>query len=65
MKANIKLTSDKLLKDLYERFKSMTINTKMTLQKLSNRSMSLYISDEQFRDRINNTDELLVSGSNF
>jgi hypothetical protein len=37
----------------------------MTLQKLSNRSMSLYISDEQFRDRINNTDELLVSGSNF
>jgi hypothetical protein len=65
MKANIKLTSVKLLKDLYERFKSMTINTKMTLQKLSNRSMSLYISDEQFRDRINNTDELLVSGSNF
>jgi|TARA_Y100000310_G_C20695665_1_gene825506 hypothetical protein len=65
MKANIKLTSVKLLKDLYERFKSITINTKMTLQKLSNRSMSLYISDEQFRDRINNTDELLVSGSNF
>ena len=45
---NTKLTSVKLLKSLYERFKSATLNTSMTLQKLTNRSIDLYLTDEDF-----------------
>ena len=32
-----KLTSVKILTNLYEQFKVLTVNTKMSLQKLSNR----------------------------
>ena len=59
-----KLTSVKLLKLLYERFKSATINTSMTLQKLTNRSIDLYLTDEDFKDKIELHDNLMVSGSN-
>jgi len=59
-----KLTSVKLLKLLYERFKSATINTSMTLQKLTNRSIDLYLTDEDFKEKIELHDNLMVSGSN-
>ena len=59
-----KLTSVKLLKSLYERFKSATINTSMTLQKLTNRSIDLYLTDEDFKEKIELHDNLMVSGSN-
>ena len=42
-----KLTSVKILEDLYKRFKSTTVNTKMTLQKLTNRSIDLYLTDKR------------------
>ena len=61
---NTKLTSVKLLKLLYERFKSVTINTSMTLQKLTNRSIDLYLTDEDFKEKIELHDNLMVSGSN-
>jgi len=61
---NTKLTSVKLLKSLYERFKSVTINTSMTLQKLTNRSIDLYLTDEDFKNKIELHDNLMVSGSN-
>jgi|TARA_A100001011_G_scaffold334961_1_gene363614 predicted DNA-binding protein len=61
---NTKLTSVKLLKSLYERFKSVTINTSMTLQKLTNRSIDLYLTDEDFKEKIELHDNLMVSGSN-
>ena len=61
---NTKLTSVKLLKSLYERFKSVTINTSMTLQKLTNRSIDLYLTDEEFKQKIELHDNLMVSGSN-
>ena len=44
-----KLTSVKILNNLYERFKLKTVNTKMTLQKLTNRSVDMFINDENFR----------------
>ena len=46
-----KLTSVKLLKELY------------TLQKLVNRSMDLYVLDEQFKDKIQSYNNLIASGS--
>ena len=61
---NTKLTSVKLLKSLYENFKSATINTSMTLQKLTNRSIDLYLTDDDFKNKIELHDNLMVSGSN-
>ena len=58
---NIKLTSVKLLKSLYHSFKVEIINSNITLQKLTNRSM--YLS--KFKDQIETTDQLIPSGSNF
>jgi len=62
---NTKLTSVKILENLYERFKLNTVNTKMTLQKLTNRSVDRFLTDEKFREEIETYDNLTISGSNF
>ena len=62
---NTKLTSVKILESLYEKFKLNTVNTKMTLQKLTNRSVDKFLTDEKFREEIETYDNLVVSGSNF
>ena len=62
---NTKLTSVKILEGLYNRFKLVTVNTKMTLQKLTNRSMDMYLNDEDFRDKVETSQNLIESGSNF
>tara|TARA_R110000765_G_scaffold68268_1_gene132003 strand:+ start:458 stop:652 length:195 start_codon:yes stop_codon:yes gene_type:complete len=62
---NTKLTSVKILENLYERFKLNTVNTKMTLQKLTNRSVDRFLQDEKFREEIETYDNLVISGSNF
>ena len=62
---NTKLTSVKILENLYNRFKLNTVNTKMTLQKLTNRSVDRFLTDEKFREEIETYDNLIVSGSNF
>ena len=62
---NTKLTSVKILENLYEKFKLNTVNTKMTLQKLTNRSVDRFLQDEKFREEIETYDNLVVSGSNF
>ena len=61
---NSKLTSVKILEDLYKKFKSATVNTKMTLQKLTNRSINLYLTDEQYKNNLETHDNLISSGSN-
>ena len=61
---NSKLTSVKILEDLYKRFKSTTVNTKMTLQKLTNRSIDLYLTDAQYKNTLETHDNLTISGSN-
>ena len=62
---NTKLTSVKILENLYKKFKLNTVNTKMTLQKLTNRSVDRFLTDEKFREEIEVYDNLTVSGSNF
>ena len=59
-----KLTSVKILEDLYKRFKATTVNTKMTLQKLTNRSIDLYLTDEIYKNKLETHDNLTISGSN-
>ena len=61
---NSKLTSVKVLTDLYKRFKIDTIDKKMNLQKLTNRSMNLYLSDIKFKNKLELHSDLIVSGSN-
>ena len=59
-----KLTSVKILEDLYKRFKATTVNTKMTLQKLTNRSIDLYLTDKNYKNTVETHDNLIISGSN-
>ena len=61
---NSKLTSVKILEDLYKRFKSATVNTKMTLQRLTNRSINLYLTDENYKNKLETHNNLTISGSN-
>ncbi len=60
---NYKLTSVKILKELYRNFKSKTFDDEFTLQKLVNRSMDLYVLDDDFRGKIQEYDNLIPSGS--
>ena len=62
---NTKLTSVKILENLYEKFKLDTVNTKMTLQKLTNRSVDKFLNDKNFKEEIETYDRLTASGSNF
>ena len=61
---NTKLTSVKILENLYEKFKLSTVNNSMTLQKLTNRSIYLFLEDIEYKKSIENVDNLLISGSN-
>ena len=58
-----KLTSIKLFNHLYEKFKYVTVNTKMSLHKLTNRSLDLYLTDETFKEKIELHDNFNISGS--
>ena len=62
---NTKLTSVKILENLYNKFKLDTVNTKMTLQKLTNRSVDKFLNDSKFKEEIETYDNLTASGSNF
>ena len=58
-----KLTSVKVLTDLYKKFKGLSIEEEFTLQKLVNRSMHLYINDDDFKQQIQTCKNLIPSGS--
>ena len=58
-----KLTSVKILKELYKKFKANTLDDEFTLQKLVNRSMDLYLLDAKFKNQIKEWKNLKPSGS--
>ena len=62
-KGMLKLTSVKLLDNLYKKFKIYNLDDSFTLQKLVNRSMDLYVHDDDFRKQINEWQNLKPSGS--
>ena len=47
-----KLTSVKILEELYEKFKEE--GSDMTLQKLVNRSLNMFVYDEKFKNNVLN-----------
>jgi hypothetical protein len=60
-----KLTTVKVLEELYKNFKSVGITYEFTLQKLVNRTMDLYVKDKEYREKIHEYDNLTTSGSRF
>ena len=63
--ADTKLTTVKIVKDLYSKFKKISFDSNITLQKLVNRSVHKYIEDKNVREEINNYEHLEASGSQF
>ncbi len=63
--ANTKLTTVKIIKDIYSKFKRLSFDSNITLQKLVNRSVDKYIEDDSFRTEINKYQNLKESGSAF
>ncbi len=52
------LTSVKLDVDLFENFKIECIKRKFSFQKLSERAIHFYLTDEEFRKKIHNHSDL-------
>ena len=48
------LTSVKVKSDLFENFKIECVKSKFSFQKLADRSLFLYLTDEDFRKQITN-----------
>ena len=65
IKTETKLTSVKIVENLYNEFRHASLDNNINLQQLVNRCIMLYIEDEEFRDKLNETEELKISGSSF
>ena len=65
-KAKTKLTTVNVIEDTYKQFKINTIEQDgVNFQKLVNRSLDLYNTNEDFKTLIDKHDVLAVSGSRF
>ena len=65
-KAETQLTSVKIISDLYQTFRVASVSEHgITLQKLVNRSINLYLNDENYKNNLNNYNKLQISGSAF
>lgn len=60
---NQQLTSVKVNTQLFDDFKVVCVRTKLSLQKLTDRAMYLYVTDQAFRQHINNTLNTYYTGS--
>ena len=61
--AKMQLTSVKIPEDLFEQFKIACVKYKFSVQKLTERSMYLYLTDEEYRKIIHNTLDTQFTGS--
>ena len=61
----VKLTSVKVINELYKKFKNKTIDDEFSLQKLVNRSLNMFVYDENFKEKVLKYDKLHQSGSKF
>ena len=62
---NTKLTTVKIIKNVYSRFKQVSFESETTLQRIVNRTLHLYTENEEYRKHINNYTDLQISGSQF
>lgn len=54
------LTSVKVKSDLFENFKIECVKRKFSFQKLADRAIFLYLTDEEFRKQINSQTNLEI-----
>ena len=59
----MQLTSVKIPDGLFEQFKIACVKYKFSVQKLTERSMYLYLTDEDFRKQIHNQLDTQFTGS--
>jgi hypothetical protein len=59
----MQLTSVKVPEDLFEQFKIACVKYKFSVQKLTERSMFLYLTNEDFRKTIHNQLDTEFTGS--
>jgi len=52
--AKMQLTSVKIPEDLFEEFKISCIKYKFSIQKLTERCMYMYLTDNEFRTKVHN-----------
>ncbi len=62
-KQNLQLTSVKIPDHIFEQFKIACVKYKFSIQKLTERSMYLYLTDEEFRKTIHNQLDTEYTGS--
>ena len=60
-----KLTSVKVIDELYKKFREKSIKDDFSLQKLVNRSLDLFVDDEEFAKTIVDYENLEESGSKY
>ena len=60
-----KLTSVKVIDELYKKFREKSIREDFSLLKLVNRSLDLFVHDEEFQKTILEYDNLEESGSKY
>lgn len=57
-KKDMTLTSVKIKSDLFENFKIECVKRKFSFQKLADRAIYLYLTDEDFRKQVTNQSNL-------
>jgi hypothetical protein len=60
-KSEMTLTSVKIQSDLFENFKIECVKRKFSFQKLADRAIFLYLTDEDFRKQINSQTNLDIN----
>ena len=63
MGQKMQLTSVKVPEDLFEQFKIACVKYKFSVQKLTERSMYVYLTNEDFRKSIHNQLDTQFTGS--
>lgn len=63
--ANTKLTTVKILKEIYSNFKKVSFDSGTTLQKLVNRSMDRYVNEDEYRADMDSYTYSHSSGSQY
>ena len=64
IKKDMTLTSVKVKSDLFENFKIEFVKRKFSFQKLADRALFLYLTNEDFRKQITNQINLTIDNDN-
>lgn len=60
-KKNMTLTSVKVQSELFDQFKISCVRYKFSLQKLADRTIHMYLTDEDFRKKIHSHTDLNIN----